>query len=64
MWALHGWCYPPPESKRARYHEVIALLVAAGAKLDPGRNLDRSQIEKLRRDPRMLALLGSEKLRK
>ena len=63
-WGLHGWCYPPPESKRARYHEVIALFVAAGAKLDPGRNLDRSQLKKLRRDPRMLALLGSGNLRK
>jgi ankyrin repeat protein len=64
VWGLHGWCYPPPEAKRARYHEVIALLVAAGAKLDPGRSLDRSQMEKLRRDSRMLALLGSANLRK
>jgi len=63
-WGLHGWCYPPPEAKRARYHEVIALLVAAGAKVDPDGNLDRSQIEKLRGDSRMLTLLGIEKLRK
>jgi hypothetical protein len=64
VWGLHGWCYPPPEAKRARYHQVIALLVAAGAKLDPGRSLDPSQIEKLRRDSRMLTLLGSRYLHK
>ena len=63
-WGLHGWCYPPPEAKRARYYEVIALLVAAGAKVDRDRNLDRAQIEKLRGDSRMLTLLGTEKLRK
>jgi hypothetical protein len=56
-WALHGWCYPPPEAKRARYHEVVSLLVAAGAKLDPTKELDRSQVGKLRGERRMLAAL-------
>ena len=63
-WGLHGWCYPPPEAKGARYHEVIALLVRAGAKVDPEGNLNRFQLEKLRGDSRMRALLESEKLRK
>src|SRR5262249_28037315 len=30
-WALHGWCYPPPEAKDARHVEVVKLLVAYGA---------------------------------
>ena len=58
-WGLHGWCYPPPEAKRARYYDVIALLVAAGAKAHLDGNLNRAQIEKLRGDSHMLALLGS-----
>jgi ankyrin repeat protein len=59
-WALHGWCYPPPEAKRARYHEVVALLIAAGASVDPAKHLDRHQIEKLGVDPRMRASLRGE----
>jgi ankyrin repeat protein len=59
-WALHGWCYPPPEGKRARYHEVVALLVASGAKVIPAEDLDRSQIAKLRADSRMRAALRGE----
>jgi ankyrin repeat protein len=56
-WALQGWCYPPPESKRARYSVVVALLVAAGAEGVPTEKLDRSQIKKLQGDPRMCAAL-------
>jgi ankyrin repeat protein len=63
-WALHGWCYPPPEAKRARHYEVIALLVAGGAKVALDGNLRRSQIQKLPGASRILALLGSEKSRK
>jgi ankyrin repeat protein len=59
-WALHGWCYPPPEAKHARYHEVVAFLVAAGAQVDPAADLDHPQIEKLRGDKRMLAALRGE----
>jgi len=59
-WALHGWCYPPPEARRPRYYEVIALLIAAGSNLDPVKNLNRSQLEKLRSDPRMLTTLGRD----
>jgi len=54
-WALHGWCYPPPEAKRARYYEVVALLVAAGASVE-SKWLD----EKVRADSRMLAALRGE----
>jgi ankyrin repeat protein len=59
-WALHGWCYRAPEFKRARPHEVVALLVAAGASEDPTANLDRSQTKKLRSDPRMRAALRGQ----
>jgi hypothetical protein len=64
VWALHGWCYPSPEAKRTHYDEVTALLVAAGAKVDPDRNLDRTQIKKLRGDSRMLTQLGIQNLGK
>ena len=37
--------------------EVVTLLVAAGAKLRPTEELDRSQIHKLRVEPRMHAAL-------
>jgi ankyrin repeat protein len=61
-WALHGWCYPPPEAKRARHHEVVALLVAAGARVDRA-DLGRAQRAKLRADQRMRAALGDMVLR-
>jgi hypothetical protein len=57
-WALHGWCYPPPEAKRARYHEIVARLIAAGAR--PAKNLDRLHAKKLRADARMRAALRVE----
>ena len=56
-WALHGWCYPPPEARRARYHRVVALLIASGAKINPAQDLGPSQIAKLRADSRMQAAL-------
>jgi ankyrin repeat protein len=62
-WALEGWCYPFPDARHARYHEVVALLVAAGGKADAAwiaDNLDHTQIEKLRADPRMLKALTGE----
>lgn len=62
-WALEGWFYPFPEAKHARYHEVVALLVAAGAgagKAWIADNLDPAQTEKLRADPRMLKALAGE----
>jgi hypothetical protein len=33
-WGLYGWCNLPPEANRAGYYEVVARLVAAGAKVD------------------------------
>ena len=34
-WALYGWGNSPGMAERGRYYEVVALLVRAGAKLDP-----------------------------
>jgi hypothetical protein len=53
-WALYGWGDSPPENNRARYHEVVARLVAAGAPAEP----EWLASEKVRADPRMLAALG------
>jgi hypothetical protein len=33
-WAIHGWC-DPPAGNRGRQREVVELLVAAGARVDP-----------------------------
>jgi ankyrin repeat protein len=60
-WALYGWGESP---KRGNYYEVVALLVAAGAKeeaawlADPDRGM--ALTEKIQADPRMLAALRSE----
>jgi ankyrin repeat protein len=60
-WALHGWF---TSSQPKPYPEVVALLVAAGAKPDPewfDANPGRSQLaQKIRSDPRMLAALRGE----
>jgi ankyrin repeat protein len=52
------------DSEPGRYHDVVALLAKAGAKLDEDWYKDdedrRRAIEKLHSDPRMLAALGSE----
>ncbi len=62
-WALYGWGDPPPEANRDGYYKVAALLVAAGAMVDPAWLADPDReialIEKVRADPRMLAALGS-----
>lgn len=57
-WGLHGWCYPPPEARGANYHQIVSLLVKAGANRDVVKHLDRRQMKKLRSDPRMRAILG------
>jgi hypothetical protein len=59
-WSLYGWCNPPPEAKRTRYHDVVALLIAAGAKAEPEWLTTRGLDEKLRADPRMLAAFRGE----
>jgi ankyrin repeat protein len=53
VWALHAWSEEraaPPE----RYTQVVAMLVAAGAVVDP----ELLSSEKVRADPRMLAALS------
>jgi ankyrin repeat protein len=61
-WALYGWCNPPPEKQHRDYHEVVALLVAAGATVDAGwlahPNRETPFADRLRADPRMVAALG------
>ena len=52
-WAIHGWC-DPPAGNHSRQREVVALLVAAGASVEP-RWLEW---ERVRADPQMLAALS------
>lgn len=63
-WALYGWGEPAPEGKRGNYYDVVALLVAAGAAVDPEWLADPDRemplVEKVRADPRMLAALGGQ----
>jgi ankyrin repeat protein len=61
-WALYAWGDPPPEARRDGYYEVVSLLVAAGATVDPewlaDPNRERPLIEKIRADRRMLAAMA------
>ena len=52
-WAIHGWCEPPAENHGGQ-PEVVALLVAVGASVEP----EWLEREKVRSDPQMLAVLG------
>ena len=52
-WALYGR-YDSPPGSRGRHREVVALLVSAGAKVEPKWLLD----EQVCGDPAMLAVLG------
>jgi hypothetical protein len=52
-WALYGWKNPPPETQPELYHQVVALLIAAGATVQP-EWLDDPAV---RAGPRMLAAL-------
>jgi ankyrin repeat protein len=56
-WTLHGWCYPPPDSAHPNYHQSVALLISAGSKIDPAKDLDGGQLKKLRTDSRMAKIL-------
>src|SRR5205085_8432527 len=51
-WAIHGWS-DPPAGNHGRQREVVALLVAAGARVEP----QWLESEKVRADPSMLAAL-------
>src|SRR5213078_2064902 len=58
-WALYGWGYPPPEANRAAYYEIVALLVAAGATVEPAWLAKRGPLDKqVRADARMRAALA------
>jgi hypothetical protein len=52
-WAIHGWC-DPPAGNHGRQREVVALLVAAGASVEP----EWLERERVRADQQMLAALG------
>lgn len=54
-WAVHGWG-DPPAGNHGRQREVVVLLVAAGASVEP----DWLESEKVRADPAMLAALRGE----
>ncbi len=54
-WALYGWGNPPPEARLGQYYEVVALLVSAGATVEPEWLANDA---KVRADSRMLAALG------
>ncbi len=57
-WALHGWLYPPPESRRRNHVKVVALLVAAGATVDRHWLENDAEGQRVRADRRMLAALS------
>lgn len=63
-WALYAWGNCPDRATCEPYYEVVALLVRAGAKLDPQWYEDdvdrRRAADKMRSDQRMLAALGGE----
>jgi hypothetical protein len=51
-WAIHG-CYNPPAGNQGKQREVVALLIAAGAKVES----NWLQSDQVRTDPAMLAAL-------
>jgi hypothetical protein len=55
-WAVHGWSNPPA-GNQGRQREVVVLLVAAGATVEPG----LLESDEVRKDPAMLAALRREK---
>jgi hypothetical protein len=58
-WAIHG-CYNSPNGNQGRQREVVSLLLAAGATVEP----DWLQSDNVRNDPAMLAVLSKEPRRK
>lgn len=64
-WALYHWANSALAAERGSFHETVALLARAGARLDPDwfeADDDERQraVRRLRSDPRMLAALGGE----
>jgi len=56
-WAIHGWSNPPA-GNQGRQREVIQLLVAAGAQIDP----EWLQSEMVCSDSSILSMLQSRTL--
>ena len=54
-WAIHGWSNPPA-GNQGRQREVVMLLVAAGAKIEP----EWLESEDVRANPAMLAALQDQ----
>lgn len=54
-WAIHG-CYNTPKGNQGRQREVVLLLLAAGATVDPA----WLQSDNVRNDPAMLAALSKK----
>src|SRR5262249_20283252 len=64
-WALYGWGNAAEKRiEQRRYYDVVALLVRAGAELDPQWSEDdedrRRAAKKVQSDPRMQAALRGE----
>jgi hypothetical protein len=58
-WAIHG-CYDTPKGNQGRQREVVSLLFAAGATVEPG----WLQSDNVRNDSAMLAVLSKASSRK
>jgi len=57
-WALHGWRERKTDAAtNDSYHDVVAVLVAAGSRVEPGWLSD----EKVRGNPRMFAALSGKR---
>jgi len=56
-WAIHGWS-DPPAGNHGRQREVVALLVAAGARVEPA----WLESEKVRADSALLASMRARRL--
>ena len=56
-WAMYGYLHPSPEATSSRPHEVVELLVGAGAAIEP----EWLAEEKVRGDARMRAALSRPK---
>ena len=56
-WAIHGWS-DPPEGNHGRQREVVALLLAAGARVEPG----WLESEKVQADAAILASMRARRL--
>jgi hypothetical protein len=57
-WAIHGWCNTPA-GNHGRHTEVVALLVAAGARVEP----EWLESEKVRANPTILSALKGATVR-